>query len=184
MPPTRGKKRSSRETQKQNVNDPREGATRVVTVASGHQKGQKKMQKLQHTPGGTNLAWANEPCTKCTGSRRCANCKDQMKKAISKARQKGKKAAAAAAAAEEEEEEEEEEQEEKGELERRAETLEIGTPGERAKLRSHDPKARRRAQKLISQVRDCALAPPAVFLFPSDCVSTSISRHPGYRKSW
>ena len=80
--------------------------------------------------------------------------------------------------------EEEEEQEEKGELERRAETLEIGTPGERTKLRSQDPKARRRAQKLISQVRDCALAPPAVFLFPSDCVSTSISRHPGYRKSW
>ena len=153
MPPTRGKKRSSRDTQKQNVNDPREGATRVVTVASGHQKGQKKMQKLQHTPGGANLAWANEPCTTCTGSRRCANCKDQMKKAISKARQKGKKAAAAAAAAEEEEE-----QEEKGELERRAETLEIGTPGERAKLRSHDLKARRRAQKLISQVRDCALA--------------------------
>ena len=61
MPPTRGKKRSSRDTQKQNVNDPREGATRVVTVASGHQKGQKKMQKLQHTPGGTGLAWANEP---------------------------------------------------------------------------------------------------------------------------
>ena len=57
MPPTRGKKRSSRDTQKQNVNDPREGATRVVTVASGHQKGQKKMQKLQHTPGGANLAW-------------------------------------------------------------------------------------------------------------------------------
>ena len=48
-----------------------------------------------HTPGGTNKAWANEPCTKCTGSRRCANCKDQMKKAFSKARQKGKKAAAA-----------------------------------------------------------------------------------------
>ena len=46
MPPTRGKKRSSRDTQKQNVNEPREGATRVVTVASGHQKGQKKMQKL------------------------------------------------------------------------------------------------------------------------------------------
>ena len=142
MPPTRGKKRSSRDTQKQNVNEPREGATRVVTVASGHQKGQKKMQKLQHTPGGANLAWANEPCTKCTGSKRCQNCKDQMKMAISKARQKGKKAAAAAAAAEEEEEEEE--QEEKGELERRAETLEIGTPGERAKLRSHDLKARRR----------------------------------------
>ena len=160
MPPTRGKKRSSRDTQKQNVNDPREGATRVVTVASGHQKGQKKMQKLQHTPGGTNLAWANVPCTRCTGSRRCVNCKDQMKMAISKARQKGKKAAAAAAAAAaaEEEEEEEEEQEEKGELERRAETLEIGTPGERAKLRSRDLKARRRAQKLISQVRDCALA--------------------------
>ena len=149
MPPTRGKKRSSRDTQKQNVNDPREGATRVVTVASGHQKGQKKMQKLQHTPGGANLAWANEPCTTCTGSRRCANCKDQMKKAISKARQKGKKAAAAAAAAEEEEEE----QEEKGELERRAETLEIGTPQERGQLRSHDPNTRRRAQKLMSQVR-------------------------------
>ena len=56
MPPTRGKKRSSRDTQKQNVNDPREGATRVVTVASGHHKGQKKTQKLQHTPGGANLA--------------------------------------------------------------------------------------------------------------------------------
>ena len=179
MPSTRGKKRSPPETQKRNVN-PRVGETREVTIASGHQKGQKKTQKLQHTPGGANLAWANEPCTKCTGSKRCQNCKDQMKMAISKARRKGKKAAAAAAAAEEEEEE----QEEKGELERRAETLEIGTPGERAKLRSQDPKARRRAQKLISQVRDCALAPPAVFLFPSDCVSTSISRHPGYRKSW
>ena len=155
MPSTRGKKRSPPETQKRNVN-PRVGETREVTIASGHQKGQKKTQKLQHTPGGANLAWANEPCTKCTGSKRCQNCKDQMKMAISKARQKGKKAAAAAAAAEEEEEEEE--QEEKGELERRAETLEIGTPGERAKLRSQDPKARRRAQKLISQVRDCALA--------------------------
>ena len=153
---TRGKKRSPPETQKRNVN-PRVGETREVTIASGHQKGQKKTQKLQHTPGGANLAWANEPCTKCTGSKRCQNCKDQMKMAISKARQKGKKAAAAAAAAEEEEEEEEE-QEEKGELERRAATLEIGTPGERAKLRSHDLEARRRAQKLISQVRDCALA--------------------------
>ena len=166
MPSTRGKKRSSRDTQKQNVNDPREGATRVVTVASGHQKGQKKMQKLQHTPGGANLAWANEPCTTCTGSRRCANCKDQMKKAISKARQKGKKAAAAAAAEEEEEEEEEEEQEEKGELERRAETLEIGTPEERAQLRSHDRETRRRAQKLISQVRDCCPRPACCVPLP------------------
>ena len=103
MPPTRGKKRSPPETQV--------GETREVTIASGYQKGQKKTQKLQHTPGGTNKAWANEPCTKCTGSRRCANCKDQMKKAFSKARQKGKKAAAAAAAAEEEEEEEQEEKE-------------------------------------------------------------------------
>ena len=97
MPSTRGKKRSPPETQKRNVN-PRVGETREVTIASGYQKGQKKTQKLQHTPGGTNKAWANEPCTKCTGSRRCANCKDQMKKAFSKARQKGKKAAAAAAA--------------------------------------------------------------------------------------
>ena len=90
MSSTRRKKRSSRETQKV-------GETRVVTIASGHEKGQKKTQKLQHTPGGTNLAWANEPCTKCFGSRRCANCKDQMKMAISKARQKEKKKAAAAA---------------------------------------------------------------------------------------
>ena len=81
---TRGKKRSPPETQKRNVN-PRVGETREVTIASGYQKGQKKTQKLQHTPGGTNKAWANEPCTKCTGSRRCANCKDQMKKAFYKA---------------------------------------------------------------------------------------------------
>ena len=66
MPSTRGKKRSPPETQKRNVN-PRVGETREVTIASGHQKGQKKTQKLQHTPGGANLAWANEPCTKCTG---------------------------------------------------------------------------------------------------------------------
>ena len=147
MSSTRGKKRSSRETQKV-------GETRVATIASGHEKGQKKTQKLQHTPGGTNLAWANEPSTKCFGSRRCANCKDQMKMAISKARQKEKKKAAAAAA--------EEEQEEKGELELRAGTLQIGTPEERAQLRSHDHESRRRAQKLISQGRGCCPRPACV----------------------
>ena len=98
-----------------------------------------------------------------------------MKMAISKARQKEKKKAAAAAA--------EEEQEEKGELELRAGTLQIGTPEERAQLRSHDHEIRRRAQKLISHVQTAALA-QSVFLSLTDCVSTSISRHPGYRKSW
>ena len=123
MTSTRGKKRSSRETQNAN---PRVGETRVVTVASGHQKRQKKKQKFQHTPGGKCLAWTNEPCTKCSGSQRCATCKDQMKMAISKARKKAKAAAAAATAACEDEEEE------KSELELRAEQANYGTSTERA----------------------------------------------------
>ena len=47
-----------------------------------HRGGQKKKQKFQHTPGGKgkNLAWTNEPCSKCSGSQCCANCKDEMKR--------------------------------------------------------------------------------------------------------
>ena len=128
------------------------GATRKVTIKSGFEKGKERLQTRLATPGGKNIAWMNDPCSKCSGDEDCHTCRDQKRKAITKAR----RAAAAAAAAEEEEEEEEQElEEEKGELELRAEKLGIGTPEERARLRSHDQEIKRRAQKLISQVRCC-----------------------------
>ena len=63
----------------------------------------------------------------------------------------------------------------KGQLELRAETLEIGTPEERAQLRSHDHETRRRAQKLISQVRDCCPRPACVPLPDWLCLHLHLS---------
>ena len=132
------------------------GATRTVTIKSGFQRGKERHQTRLATPGGMHLAWMNDPCSKCSGDEDCLTCRDQKRMASNKARKKGKKAAAATrAGAAAEEEEEQELEEEKGELELRAEKLGIGTPEERARLRSHDQEIKRRAQKLISQVRCC-----------------------------
>ena len=43
------------------------GATRKVTIKSGFEKGKERLQTRLATPGGKNIAWMNDPCSKCSG---------------------------------------------------------------------------------------------------------------------